>query len=271
MAIVVVTEDGAIHALPEALALDDHDIGVETPGVDIPRRHGSMRFDRHKAVQPRKLTASGHIHGIGKADAERIGAELRSTLAGAGVLKLKRTADSDYYVYCEARDIRSDYNRGHFGASMLTLSVTFEAIDPWWYTDWQGVLKLVSGFGEQWTVSHPGSGQNQPVIVHVVPTTAAITNTYLTCLESGSTLHCTSAIGLEQVLTADSVKRTAVIRDYNNILLGGAEAPIETNVWAGMNTGWQSQGFTLVPGDNTITWMGSGAAKIYVEFTPRSW
>ncbi len=277
MAIIVVTEDGAIYTLPEALALDDHEISIETPGIDIPRRHGSMRFDRHKAAQPRKLTASGHVYGIDKADAERIGAELRSALAGAGVLKLKRTTDSDHYIYCEARDIRSDYNRGHYGASLLTLSVTFEALDPWWYLAWQGALRVTAASGEVWTYSHAGTDRAQPTVVHITPAegAGALVNPRLVCTQTGDALQFTGTIEADQVLVADCQAKVAKLYDYADILLESTEAPAETNVWSSMNTTWQVHGLRLLPGDNTLTYtddeISSHLARVYIEHQPRSW
>jgi hypothetical protein len=191
VAIVIETEVGEIHRLPEELTLDDHEISIETPGVAIPRRHGEWRFDRFKQAQPRRLTASGSIKGIDKAEAERIGADLRAKLAGAGVLKLRRTQDSDQWIFCEPTDMRHNYHRGTFRASLFTLSVTFEALDPWWYMARRGATHEIATSGDQWEVEHPGTYQEQPVMVRIMPLAGTLVNPRLECAETGkcSALH----------------------------------------------------------------------------------
>lgn len=276
MAIVIETEAGEIHRLPESLALDDHEISIDTPGASIPRRHGEWRFDAFKQAQPRRLTASGSIKGIDRAEAERIGADLRAKLAGAGVLKLRRTQDSDQWVFCELTDMRHNYHRGHFRASLFTLSVTFEALDPWWYMARRGVTHETAASGEQWEVEHPGTYQEQPVMVRIMPLTGTLVNPRLECAETGSVLLYTGLIDSGQSLVADTERRTARLCTAGDMVpLFGVTEDVASNVWRQTNTGWQAQGFRLVPGINTITYTDDAAssrqALITIEFDPRSW
>lgn len=277
MAIVIETEDGAVCTLPSELALDDHELSIETPGAEMPRRHGALRFDAWKQVQPRRLTVSGSIKGINKADADRLAAELNARLMGSGVLKLYRTAGSDQFIYCEAREIRYNPHRGHFGASLFTLSITLEALDPWFYmVQQQGVLRLTSASGEQWTVNHPGTDREQPTVVHIANRwSGTLINPRLECLTTGSVLLYTGSIAADQVLVVDTERRKAALFDYTGVLLGGAEEPVGNNVWNSLNPGWQAKGFRLAPGENTIAYTDDAAsnhqARIYLEFRPRSW
>ena len=276
MAIVIETEYGAIYTLPEALVLDDHEISIETPGASIPRRHGEWRFDRFKQVQPRRLTASGSIKGIDKTEAERIGADLRAKLAGAGVLKLRRTQESDQWIFCEPTDLRHHYHRGHFRASLFTLSVTFEALDPWWYMARRGATHETGASGEQWTVEHPGTDREQPVMVRIVPLAGTLVNPHLECTEAGSTLLYTGLIESGQSLVADTERQMACLCTAGDMVpLFGVTEDAASNVWRQTNTGWQAQGFRLVPGINTITYTDDAAsshhARITIEFDPRSW
>lgn len=276
MAIVIETEAGEIHRLPESLALDDHEISIDTPGASIPRRHGEWRFDAFKQAQPRRLTAGGSIKGIDKAEAERIGADLRAKLAGAGVLKLRRTQDSDQWIFCEPTDMRHNYHRGTFRASLFTLNITFEALDPWWYMARRGVTHETTASGEQWEVEHPGTYQEQPVMVRIMPLTGTLVNPRLECAETGSVLLYTGAIEDGQSLVVDTERRTASLYAAGDMVpLFGVAEDVASNVWRKTNTGWQAQGFRLVPGVNTITYTdgatSSHQARVAIEFDPRSW
>lgn len=275
MAIVIETEDGAIYTLPPELALDEHELSIETPGVEIPRRHGAIRFDSWREAQPRRLTVSGSIKGLDKAEADNLTEALNTQLMG-GVLKLYRSADSDQFIYCEARDIRHNPNRGHYGASLYTVSITLEALDPWFYlATQQGVLRLTATSGESWTVNHPGTDRKQPTIIHIAPASGTLVNPRLECIETGAVLLYTGSITTDQVLVVDTERRKATLYDYSGVLLGGAEDPAESNAWGVVNSGWHAKGFRLLPGDNTVAYTddvtSSHQARVYIEFRPRSW
>lgn len=276
MALVIEREDGMVYALPEELAIDDGELGLDYPGLEIPRRHGRWVFDAFRSARPREIRVSGTIRGLTSEDADALWAELTSQVLGGGRLRLRRSVDSGSYIVCEPRQLDRDYHRGRFMGSLFTVRITLEAIDSWWYAvDQVGVVRTTAASGEMWTVSHPGTDRRQPITVRVSPASGTLVNPTVEILETGTVAAFTGTITADQVLVVDGAARKAWLEDWAGALLDPTGGLTITNATGGMGTAFQASGLVVRPGTNTVRYTddaaSSHAARVCVEFRPRSW
>lgn len=276
MALVVEREDGTVYTLPEELAIDDGELGLDYPGLEIPRRHGRWVFDQFRTARPREIRVSGTIRGLSPEDADVLWAEITSALLGGGALRLKRSENAGWYIVCEPRQLDRDYHRGRFMGSLFTVRIAFEAFDPWWYAvDQVGVVRITASSGETWTVSHPGTDRKQPVMVRITPVSGTLVNPAIEIVETGTVAAFVGSVAADQVLVVDGAARKAWLEDWMGAYLGVDGGPVVTNVTGSMGVAFQAGGLFVRPGNNTFRYSddasSSHAARVYVEFRPRSW
>lgn len=120
--------------LPPELALDDFELGVDIPGVEVPGRHGRRQYRHLRRVEPRTIRASGTIKGIDKNEADELADIYRGVLLGSSDMWLKRYEGADKHIKVSCTRINHNYHRGRFSGSLFTMSIVFDADDPFWYT-----------------------------------------------------------------------------------------------------------------------------------------
>lgn len=283
MGIVIEREDGMEYTLPDALALDGAELAIETPGMEIPRRHGQWKFDKERSAAPRELRLSGTFRQVDRNAADAFANQLTSILFGGGELKLRRRPTSPLYIRCTPRSIEWDHRRGYFGGAAFSLNLVFEAQDPWWY-DVTGVsaLRVTGASGEEWTVNHPGTDQRQPVLVRISAVSGILVNptVAIAAVPGGAafaTGSYTGTVDTNHVLVIDGLTRKAWLEDWTGALLGGADSgPVAVqNVTNSMGAQFQAEGLFLRAGANTLRYTDDAAsshqARVCAEFVPRSW
>ncbi len=274
MAVIVETEYGEMYHLPDSIALDDHSLSVDIPGTDVIGKHGEWKFDKYKKVQPRKLNLSGTMKGIDRQEAEGLAARLRAILVGSGILKLRRDFNSEQFIYCETRDIRHNYHRGRFGASVFTINATLEALDPFWYLPKIAKTWDIENQGDQIEIDHPGTVDSEQPIIRIMakdklidPCLTNLTSGIVLCyhgeIEAGKTLELNG-----NNLKAGTSKLDKMIPLFG-VVDGGKPDPVN------MGAEWFINGFPIMIGENILIYTddeeSTGKAIITIEFDPRNW
>ena len=276
MRMTLTTQGGEVIYLPEEIALDDSALNVDIPGLVIPERHGRRSIPHLKRLEPRTLRASGTIKECTPEEADKLASHLRGQLVGRGKLKLRRNATDDRYIEVECTNITHNYHRGHFGGSLFTLTMTFQADDPFWYqselSEIHDTIELTPPITLR-TITNNGNAPVYPIIWIPGP----FTNPKLTNYTTGQTLQFTGTIPEEGYLILDGHGRTAIVIggnvDHSGVARSGAETSIElADTASDVSNAYVGQLIKIVEGTGTGQTrriLGyNGSTKVAIVKTP---
>lgn len=227
MQIELILNDGLGESilLPPELALDGYTMKKEIPGTIIPGKSGRRTFKHLQRLEPTTLRASGTIECFNKQEADDLAALYRSKLVSEDVMWLKRFEGANKYIKVQCTDIDHNPHRGHFGARVFTLTATFQADDPYWYSTEYNQVKQDVVFTPPITmlrVENKGGVKAHPMIWIYGKNAGGLhtKNPKLTNYTTGLTLEYTGEIKQNEFLVFDTEKRKALFVG-NNVLQSG--------------------------------------------------
>lgn len=225
MQIELTLGNGRTILLPKTIAIDGYTVKKDIPGTTLPGKDGQIAFKSLQRLEPVTLRASGTIKCKTKEEADRFAAILRSELINDGVVKLKRYKEADRYINVQCTEIDTDPHRGHYKASLFTLTIVFRADDPFWYsTNYNRFTEDVS-FTPPVTIRHvenKGGESVNPMIWIYGKTSGGkhTKNPKIINYSTGLRLEYEGEIKEGELLVFDTEKRKALFVG-NNVLQAG--------------------------------------------------
>jgi len=131
--------------LPEAFAVDSGSMGIDLPGEIMPGTAGRRTYSHYRRAEPRTLSISGKILGttdgrwiadlpyMSEANLNTMVQYWRQMLIDKGLLKIWRDTAYTEYINAYCTKIETNYERGHYLGRTATITLTFQADDPFWY------------------------------------------------------------------------------------------------------------------------------------------
>lgn len=232
MAIITEAGEGEEIRLPKELAMDDSELSVELPGEVIYGKHGRRPYRQDRRLEPRTITVSGKIAAEDYHQAEEIASYYRGKFVNQGQLWLKRDKNSDLFIKVECNRVTDNPFRGRFGGRLVGLTLSFQADDPFCYSEDYTLLEEDVSFTPPMTM-HPitnnGDAETYPVIWIKGKTEnmESTTNPKLFNYSNGRVLQYTGEVPEGYTLILHAEKKKAVMLEDNvehsGIAQGGGE------------------------------------------------
>lgn len=280
MQVELINAKGEVMLLPEEMAVEGWPSEMDLPGAKIQGRHGRIIDMSMSSLQPRTIRVSGTMAGVDKDDADTIREMIAGFVHRANPLKLYRHENADRYVLVYAKSVDHSYKAGYFGGRLFTLNITFEAADPFVYSDLQQVVHAITASPASWMVTQPGTVERQQPIVYVKALGQLVKPSLASAEGILATLGDTVPQGMALVWNGETREAFITNGDLAYYLckwgLGtelGQAPTVETNVVGKMSNAWLLYGWPLVPGGNSVRYEDDPAsthqAEVTVAWCPR--
>jgi hypothetical protein len=135
MRVKLVNRYGEVLILPEELSLKGWPDDTNLKGTEIEGRPGRIIDRPNSKLRPRIIRVAGYMAGIDKDDADKIREMIAGFVNEAGPFKIYRHDTADRYMYVYKKSMDHEYRTGHFEGKVFSLSLSFEAADPLFYSD----------------------------------------------------------------------------------------------------------------------------------------
>ncbi|HHY47091.1 MAG TPA: hypothetical protein GX506_07325 [Firmicutes bacterium] len=280
MQVKLINAKGEVMLLPEEMAVEGWPSEMDLPGTKIQGRHGRIIDMPIASLNSRTIRVSGTMAGVDKDDADAIREMVVGFVHRANPLKLYRHEGATRYINVYKKSVDHSYKAGYFGGRLFTLNITFEAADPFFYSDIQQVVHAITASPASWMVTQPGTVERQQPLVYL-KAMGQLVKPSLTSTEGIlAMLNDTVPAGMALVWNGET--REAFITDGDlayylyrwGLTTEPGQAPtVETNVVSKMNNAWLLYGWTLVSGTNSIQYAddptSTHQAEVTVAWCPR--
>ena len=135
MRVKLVNRYGEVLILPEELSLKGWPDDTNLKGTEIEGRPGRIIDRPSSKLKSRIIRVAGYMAGIDKDDADKIREMIAGFVNEAGPFKIYRHDTADRYMYVYKKSMDHEYRTGHFDGKVFSLSLSFEAADPFFYSD----------------------------------------------------------------------------------------------------------------------------------------
>lgn len=164
MVLVLENPAGNRLSLPVSLALDSWDVSMDTPSESFTGRPGALALPSGRVMKERKLTVTGTLEGLDAQNLDSLLTQISAFCLGQDWIKLWRYDGAPRFARCFCDGINAPYIRGRFKGRLATITLSFTAFDPFWYSE-EIIESFDASTGAPVAIFNPGTEPSPALLV----------------------------------------------------------------------------------------------------------